>query len=220
MEEHAQRIDVARRGDRLPPHLLGARVPERHGPQPQLREPGIGPSGIEQLGDAEIQQLGHAVAGDQDVAWFQIPVDHQVLMGEVDGRAHLPEQGQPLAKRQLAGVFIDGPPLDVFHDEIGPAVLRRAAVEELGDVGVIEMGEDLPFGTEPPDDLRRRSQPHQLEGDPLIEILVRAHGEIDSSHASDTNAPDDIVVSELRTLKSQHRQYLSLSSSLPLPILE
>ena len=49
-------------------------------------------AGIEQLGDAEVEQLGHAVGGDQDVARLQIPVDHQVLVGEMDGGAHLPEE--------------------------------------------------------------------------------------------------------------------------------
>ena len=38
--------------------------------------------------------------------------------------------------------------LDVLHDEVGAAVVGGAAVEEPGDVGVVEAGEDLPLVAE------------------------------------------------------------------------
>ncbi len=40
-----------------------------------------------------------------------------------------------------------------FHDEVGPARLRRARIEHLGDVRMIHHRQRLPLGLEPGDDL-------------------------------------------------------------------
>ena len=82
VEQHAQRVDVGGGGHRLAAHLLGAGVLGRHQLQPgrgrRQRLPGH--LGIEQLGDAEVEQLGHAVLGDQDVGRLDVAVDDQVLV--------------------------------------------------------------------------------------------------------------------------------------------
>ena len=66
---------------------------------------------LEQLGDAEVEQLGDAVGRDQDVRGLDVAVDDQALMGVMDGVAHLAEHRQPLADRQLTfpTVHVDRP---------------------------------------------------------------------------------------------------------------
>ena len=62
---------------------------------------------------------------------------------------------QPIPHRQVVPVaeLGDRYAADQLHDEIGPARLRRAAVEHLGDVGVIHDRQRLPLGLEPRDHL-------------------------------------------------------------------
>ncbi len=71
-------------------------------------------------------------------------------MGVLDGGADPAEEIEPPVDRELMGVavLVDGHSLDELHDQIGAAVLRAAAVVEAGDIGVLEAGQDLPFGKE------------------------------------------------------------------------
>ena len=55
----------------------------------------------------------------------------------------------------VVAVAVDGAPLHVLHDQEGAAVLAAAAVEQAGDVGVAERGEDLPLELEAQQDLGR-----------------------------------------------------------------
>ena len=94
---------------------------------------------LEQLGDAEVEQLGPAVICDQDIARFDVPVDDQVLVRVLHGRANGPEQLQSIDHREpvAIAVLIDRHALDVVHHEVGRSVLGGAAVEQLGDVRVV-----------------------------------------------------------------------------------
>ena len=126
--------------------------------------------------------FGTPSGGHQDVAGLEVAVDDQVLVGEVDGRADLPEELQALAHRQLpvVAVLVDRPPLDVLHDEVGAAVLGGAAVEQLGDVRMVEVGEDLALGAEAADDLVGvHAAPDELDRDPLLELLVGPLRQVD-----------------------------------------
>ena len=57
VEQNAERIDVGGGRDRQPPELLGARVVRRHRADERKRRPGRGRSRLEQLGDAEVEDL-------------------------------------------------------------------------------------------------------------------------------------------------------------------
>ena len=144
--------------------------------------------GIEELGDPEIEQLRDAVGGDQDVARLEVAVDDQVLVGEVDRRADLPEElaaARWVGSFRVVAILVDRLPLDVLHDEVGAAVLGGAAVEQLGDVRVVEVGEDLALGAEAADDLVRvHAAPDELEGDLLLELLVGPLRQVDRAHAA------------------------------------
>jgi len=90
------------------------------------------------------------VGRDQDVGGLQVPVDDALLVRVLQRRADLDEEVQPLLDAQSRGVTIlgDRDALDVLHDEIRPAGVGQAAVEDLGDVGVVHDRQRLAFGLE------------------------------------------------------------------------
>jgi hypothetical protein len=103
------------------------------------------------------------------------------------GRAEQQEELQPRRRLQVArvGVIDERSALDELHHQIRQAVRRAAAVEQARDVRVIQAGEDLPFGAEPPHDrLGVHSALEDLQGDALVEDVVVAHGQEDRAHAA------------------------------------
>ena len=134
-------------------HLLRAGVLRRHQPLAGQRvfDPARQRRAFEQLGDAEVEQARHAVGVDQDVRGLDVAVDHQVLMGVLHRGADLAEEVDPGVESQavLGRSTVEGHALDVLHDQVGPAVVGGAAVEEARDAGVVEGGQDLPLGAEP-----------------------------------------------------------------------
>ena len=56
---------------------------------------------VEQLGDAEVEQLHLAFVGDEDVGGLQIAMDDQPCVRVRDGARHQQEQAQPGVNRQL-----------------------------------------------------------------------------------------------------------------------
>src|SRR5262249_61977691 len=107
VEDGAERIYVGSRRYCQATRLLRAGVVRRQ--HSQLR-PGagrvVGNVGIDQLGDAEVEQLRRAVGRRQDVAGLDVAMDDQVLVSELNRRADLPEGVQSLGDRKPIGVAI------------------------------------------------------------------------------------------------------------------
>ena len=84
------------------------------------------------LGTGLSSYMRHQHVGRLDVA-----VDDAFLMGVLDGLADRHEQLQPLPRRQLVVVaeLGDGHALDQLHDEVGPAAVGGAGVEDLAMFG-------------------------------------------------------------------------------------
>jgi hypothetical protein len=61
---------------------------------------------VEQLGDAEIEQLDLALGIDQRVGRFQVAMDDEVAMRVGDGVANLREQLEALVERGAAHVAV------------------------------------------------------------------------------------------------------------------
>src|SRR5205085_5790677 len=99
----------------------------------------------EQLGDPEVQQPRHALLRHQNIAWLDVTVDHQVLVGVAHGRADGLKELQSVRNGQLTSIAVQVNRLafNVLHDEVGQAVAGRAAIQQASDVGVIEHGQDL-----------------------------------------------------------------------------
>ena len=197
IEQRAERIHVGRHRHRFAADLLGAGALGRERAD---RRVAAHPALFEQLRDPEVEQLGDAVSGDEDVGGLDVAVDDQALMRVMDGVAHLPEHRQPLADRQLPlpAVLVDGRAVHVLHHHERQAVGRGSGVEHAGDVGVIERGENPPLFEESPDQLGRRDVPgDDLDRHVLVERLVRPLGQIDGSHAAPADLLQEPIVADL-----------------------
>ena len=156
VEQHAQAVDVATRVDveLVQLRLLGTHVFERADHRAEFGvQRLVGQWRAGRLGDAEVDHLGNRLAvveRDQDVRRLQVAVDDSLLVGVLHGLTDRDGQLESLAERQPALVAKpgDGDALDQLHDEVGPAVVGGAGVEDLGDVGVVHQGQRLAFGPE------------------------------------------------------------------------
>ena len=153
-----------------------------------------GIAALELLGDAEVEQLDPAVAVDQQVRGLEVAVHHQVAMRVAHRIEHLQEQHHALAQAQAARVApaIDGLALDAFHHEVRFAVAADAAVEQDGDVRMLQAGQDLPFAQET---FARRGRigagADQLERRPLRVRTIAALDRVHRAHAAVADGADD-----------------------------
>ncbi len=195
IQDDAQRIDVARRRDLAAAHLLGARVDQCHRalgggrPSDRLRR-----AGVDALGDAEVHQLDHAVVPHEDVVGLQVAVHDALLVRVVHHLADAAEQphavvdGQPPPRH----VDVDRLAIDQLHHDVGRTVLRDAAVQHLGEIGMVEAREDLALRLEAHGEpLGIEAVAHDLDGDLLRELAVDAFGTVDLAHAAAADARDD-----------------------------
>src|SRR5262249_27915725 len=144
VEDDSERIDVRRGRDRLAADLLRAGVVRRHHRIHRLRSAGGPALRIQQLRDAEVQQLGPALRRYQDVRRLDVAMDDEVAVREGDGAADLLKDGEPLLEggRPALAVVEKRLALDVLHDEVRLAFGRGAAVEELRDVRMLQPRRD------------------------------------------------------------------------------
>ena len=106
IKNRSQRVDIARRSLRIAAQLLGARILGRHRPLHRLRLLGC----IQNLCDAEIQQLEPARAVHQNVRRLQIPMDDQVAVRVRDCSETCMNSSITLPFVQPGGVPIDRMP--------------------------------------------------------------------------------------------------------------
>src|ERR1035441_1170752 len=125
-----------------PPELLGAAVFGRENAGDRLRR-GRG-SFADHFGDSEIEELRNTIGGDQDVVGFQIPMDDQLLMGELNGVAYRQHQLDSLARGEFALVAepVDGLAGYVLHHKVRQAIAGGARIREPGDVGMLQARQD------------------------------------------------------------------------------
>jgi hypothetical protein len=138
IQHDAEGVDIGCGGDRPALKLLGSGIPGCH----ELLA-GPGQTGIvrrvgKQLRDAEVEELHPAIAIDQDIARFEVAVDHQVTVQVADRVDDLEHQAEDPLDRQCprSNVVGDRLALDELHDEVGSALVGDPTVDEMGDVGV------------------------------------------------------------------------------------
>ncbi len=110
---------------------------------------------------------------------------HQVAVGEVHRIADLAEQLQARVQAQafFAREAEDVEAADVFHGHVGPAVGRQAAVDQAGDAGVFERGQDAAFVAEVGHRAGRLG-PDQLQRHLLVEVGAVPVRQVDLAHAA------------------------------------
>ena len=123
----------------------------------------------------------------EDVRGLQVPMHDEMAMGVGHGVADFEKQRDARARVESArgAVLEQVPAFDVLHREVRKAVGRRAAVEQPGDVRVVEPGEDLPLCPKAPqDEIRVHAAADELHGRPSLELLIRAHAQVHAAHPS------------------------------------
>lgn len=189
IEDDAERVDVAGGCDRLAAHLLGAREFGSHGPRVgRVRVDCLEVEfGIEQLGNAEIEQLGLAFRGDKNVCRLQVAMDDQLLMSVFNRGADLKKELEPIAYGEIVpiAIFVNWQAGDVLHDKVRQAIFRCAAIEKMSDVRMIERCENLPFASEALQvRLGGAGCSDDLDCDVLEIVIVDPDGLEDTSHSA------------------------------------
>ena len=144
-EQHAQGVDVGGGGDLAAGDLLGRGVLRRQRDAAFARQHRHRcRRRLEQLGDAEVEQLDLAVAGHEHVRRLQVAVDDQVGVGVRDRRQDVEEQADARldAEPLVVAVAIDVLAVDVLEHQVGLTGARHAGVDQPRDVRVREPGED------------------------------------------------------------------------------
>ena len=122
---------------------------------------------LEQLGDAEVEQPDLALRRHQHVGGLEVAVHHQTPMRVRHRGQDLEEQLQPRAdpEPRLSRMHVDGTALHVLEREVRLAAGCDARVQQPGDVGMREGGEDLPLALQPlPERRRQPGHTRELEG--------------------------------------------------------
>ena len=197
-EDHPQAVHVAGGGDRLAAQLLRAGVLRGHrAVERRRRLAGVVRVGGDELGDAEVEQLGFALGRDPDVGGLEVAVDDEVLVRVADGRAHLAEERQPPGNPQAARVAVAVQPLalDVLHDEIGTPFGRHRRGVEPGDARVRQPGQHAPLVLElPAPRVVAEMALEQLDGDAAFQLRVL--GQVHLAHAALAQQGEDAAVAQ------------------------
>ena len=157
----------------------------------------VAPGLVAQLGQAEVQDLHVAVAGDEDVLGLHVAVDDAALVRRGEPARDLDRVLDGLAWREPAGA--DLPPqrvaLEQLRDDVGNPLVRAHVVD--GEhVRVIERAYGLRFLLEAAQALRvgRCRLGEDLDGDFSPE--PRVPGAVDLAHAAGPERPADLVGAE------------------------
>ena len=87
------------------------------------------------------------VKADQAIRRLQIAMDDPFVRRVLHRMTHVREQAEPFFQWQAGAVavFRERDAFDVFHHEVGTALIGHAAVENLRNVRMIHHGQGLPF---------------------------------------------------------------------------
>jgi hypothetical protein len=153
LEQHdAQRVLVGAGADGLAGHLLGRRVGRRQARAGPGRQLAVGPRGVgvEQGGDAEVEQLGGAVRADDDVGGLEVAVHHQLRVRRLHGLRHVHQQAHASGHRQLplAHMRRQGLAGHELQHQVGAVAGVDASVEQLRHAGVAQAAEQSSLARE------------------------------------------------------------------------
>jgi hypothetical protein len=154
VQHHAQGVDVGGDGHRAAVELLRRGVAGRGSAAAELGRAGVAAAVVDQLRDAEIQQLHFAGRGHQHVRRFEIAMHDQPRVRGLHRRGDLAQQRHAVADRQRAGlaIFGDRRALHVFQRQPGLFVsvfgFADTGVVETRDARIGQSGEDVALALE------------------------------------------------------------------------
>src|SRR5579875_2830083 len=111
----------------------------------------------------------------------------------------LKKQAEAITRRKAArgAVPVEGLAFDELHHQIWRAVFRRTAVEQTGDVGMLQGGQDLALSAEALQSRRAlKCVVDNFDGCALLKIGAVADGFEDRAHAAGADAAEYAVIAE------------------------
>jgi len=204
VEQQAEAVHIGRRRDVAAADLFGCGVigRQQHEAGACFRLTGARFGSRKQFRNPEIEQLDAAILGDEHIGRFEVAVHDQTRVRVLHGVADGQEQPEPVIDAEPAPITVrrDRLALDLLHHQIELTVIGRAAIEQAGDVRMIEAGQDLAFGAEPAGQIVGDTvAAQQFDGDLLRVLAVAALAEVDVAHAAASNAADQTPCVDLRT---------------------
>ena len=208
MEHEAEGVDVRTGVDIavIDTQLFRAHVPQRAYHVARAGHRGVIVTiRVGRSGHTEVDHLGLAHPVHQDVARFEVAMDHALLMAVGDRRTHQPKHRHTLADRR--GLLLDKAGdrpglLDELHHEKGhlavaAAIGIRAEGVDQGDVGVPQPREHVGLVLKPPCERRReQADPHDLHGHRSGRGLLPCF--IDATHSPFREHADERHPTEIR----------------------
>ncbi len=123
-------------------------------------------------------------------------MDDALLVGVRYRLTHLEKEPEPVGDGEgvRVGELVDRLPVDVVHREVGEVVGSAAAVEQPGDVGMVQRGQDLALRPEARENMVRiHASLDQFDRDSLVEPAVRPLGQVDGAHSTPAQLADQAV---------------------------
>jgi hypothetical protein len=102
---------------------------------------------IQQFGNTKVEQFGHTPGGNKNVRWFDVSMNYQVLVRVFHGGTNDKEQPEPVArgKTVVATIVVNGQSVHILHDEVRNFVTGHPYIQQAGNIGVIQVAQDLPL---------------------------------------------------------------------------
>ena len=193
VKDNAERVNVGSRSGGFSPDLFRAGVFRSEG---GVAGESAWAGAVEQGGDPEVKQLGYSFGRNEDVARLDVPMGDQVAVDVRDGGADDEEEFRALGDGEVGvgEVLGEGDAVDIVHDEERAAVGRGTAIEEAGNVGVIEPREDAALLFEAVGCGACGAGVQDLDGDNLLHVFNRAQGAVDGAHAAGADGFEDAVL--------------------------
>lgn len=195
VQQHTERVDVARRGDRLAAQLLGRRVARCE----CARRLGFAPIRLQRR-DTEVEQLHDACGRHQHVGGLQIAVHDEIGVRMRHRIEYRREQAQPRCERQRArgAVAVDGLALDVLEYQVRLPAAGHACIEQPRDVGMSEPREQARLAADVPGGVGAETAAlENLERRLALELAVVAAPEPYAPHAAATEEAHDLIGADL-----------------------
>ncbi|MBK9376637.1 MAG: hypothetical protein IPN03_23695 [Holophagales bacterium] len=178
---------------------------------------GSAPRGrVHRLGEAEVEDLDRSLRCELDVGGLEVTVDDPLVVGRFQRLGDLPGDGYGLfegdgtALHPLGEVFA----LDELHDEGANAAGLLEAVDR-GDVGVLELGQDLRLAFEAGETI---GVPGERLGEDLDRDLapqLRIGRPVDDPHPALAERGGDLVGADAGAGDERHRTRRILRSVVP-----
>jgi hypothetical protein len=126
-------------------------------------------------------------------------MNNELLMGMVNDGANGTKQMRAFPERERGSLAVLGNRLavNVLHDDVRTAIVSAATVEDCCNVGMREVGENLPFTAKAADDqLRIQALSHEFYGDVLGIFGIAAYCQVDDAHTAAADFAEQFVGSE------------------------